>query len=83
LATFCSLLERYLADSGLSGIYIHTNTATIILGNPSTRNSKRQAEIGTFVPILEISHAKLLAKDMANGAAEMKRPVRKASSSRL
>ncbi len=30
-----------------------------------------------------VPHAKLLANDVANGAAEIKRPVLKASSSRL
>lgn len=32
--------------------------------------------------ILVMSHAKLLAKEIASGAAEMKSPVRKANSSR-
>ena len=83
LATFRSRRVRYLADSGLSGIYNHTNTATMMLGKPSTRNSNRHADIGLFDPIFVISHARLLANEVASGAAEMKRPVRKASSSRL
>ena len=64
-------------------MYRNTKTETMILGNPSSRKSNRHGEIGVFVPILVMTHAKLLANDVANGAAEMKRPVLKASSSRL
>ena len=55
----------------------------MILGKPSTRKSSRQEAMGIFVPILVMNHAKLLANEVASGAAEMKRPVRKANSSRL
>ena len=64
-------------------MYKNTNTETMILGNPSNRKSNRHDAIGIFVPILAMAHAKLLANEVANGAAEMKSPVRKASSSLL
>lgn len=64
-------------------MYKKTKTETMILGKPSTRKSSRHEAMGIFVPILVMSHAKLLANEVASGAAEMKRPVRKANSSRL
>ena len=45
----------------------------IILGKPSTKNNKRQLAIGIRFPILVITQAKLLANDVASGAAEMNR----------
>ena len=64
-------------------MYRETKIETMILGKPSTRNSKRQTAIGIRLPVLVITQAKLLANDVASGAAEMNRPVLKASSSRL
>ena len=64
-------------------MYKNTKTEMMILGKPSTRKISRHEAMGIFVPILVMSHAKLLANEVASGAAEMKRPVRKASSSRL
>ena len=61
----------------------NTKTETTILGKPSTRKSSRHEAMGIFVPVLMMSHARLLANEVASGAAEMKRPVRKANSSRL
>ena len=69
--------------SGLSGIWYQASTATMMLGEPSTRKSRRQGEIGMPAPAFVMSQARLLAKLVARGAAEMKGPVRKASSSRL
>ena len=45
----------------------------MILGKPSTRNNRRQSAIGMRVPTLVIIQAKLLANDVASGAAEMNR----------
>ena len=73
LATFFSLRVKYLAVPGLSGMYRNTRNETIILGKPSTKNNKRQLAIGIRFPILVITQAKLLANDVASGAAEMKR----------
>ena len=64
-------------------MYRNTKIETMILGKPSTRNNKRQSAIGIRLPILVITQAKLLAKAVASGAAEMNRPVLNASSSRL
>ena len=64
-------------------MYKKTKTETIILGKPSTRKSSRQEAMGILVPSLVMTHAKLLANEVASGAAEMKRPVLKANSSRL
>lgn len=44
-----------------------------MLGKPSTRNNKRQSAIGRRFPILVITQAKLLANDVASGAAEINR----------
>ena len=73
LATFCCLRVKYLAVPGRSGIYRNTRNETIILGKPSTKNNNRQLAIGIRFPILVITQAKLLANDVASGAAEMKR----------
>ncbi len=54
-----------------------------MLGEPSTRNSSLQAAIGMCSPAFVISHARLLAKLVASGAAEMNSPVRSANSSLL
>ena len=64
-------------------MYKKTKTETTILGKPSTRKSSRHEAMGIFVPSLVMSHARLLANEVASGAAEMKRPVRNANSSRL
>ena len=45
----------------------------MILGKPSTRNNRRQSAIGIPVPTLVITQARLLANDVASGAAEMNR----------
>ena len=82
-ATFLSRRLRYLAESGVSGIWYHAAAAKTILGSPSTRNSNLQAAMGNRSPAFVISQARLPAKEVARGAAEMKRPVRRASSSRL
>ena len=42
----------YLALSAVSGISNHAITATMILGNPSTRNSNLQSAIGNAIPSL-------------------------------
>lgn len=68
---------------GLSGIRYHANIATMILGDPSTKNKTLHAEIWTWFTTFVISHARLLANEVARGAADIKRPVQKASSSRL
>ena len=54
-------------------MYRNTKTETMMLGKPSTRNNKRQSAIGIRFPILVITQAKLLANDVASGAAEMNR----------
>ena len=82
-ATLRSLGVRYRALWGLSGMFRNTKTETMILGKPSTRKSSRHEAMGIPVPILVMTHAKLLANEVASGAAEMKRPVLKANSSRL
>lgn len=74
---------RNRAVSGVSGIWYHASMATMMLGNPSTRNKTLHAETWTWVATFVISQARLLANEVARGAADMKRPVRKASSSRL
>lgn len=58
---------------GLFGIHRNTRNETIILGKPSTKNNKRQLAIGIRFAILVITQAKLLANDVASGAAEMNR----------
>ena len=83
LATRRSLRLKYVALSGLSGMYKNTKIETMMLGNPSTRKRRRHAAMGSFDPTFVINHAMLLAKDVAKGAAEMKSPTLKASSSRL
>ena len=55
----------------------------MILGDPSTKNKILHAEIWTWFATFVISQARLLANEVARGAADIKRPVRKASSSRL
>lgn len=74
---------RNEALPGVSGMTIQAKTATMMLGNPSTRKRVRQGAIGPLSLTRTMSQARLLAKDEARGAAEMKRPFRKASSSRL
>lgn len=68
---------------GLSGMRCQAMTATSTLGKPSSKNSNRQRAIGLCLPSAMIAHASVLANDVANGAAEMKSPVLRASSSRL
>ena len=72
-----------MAWEGLSGIWYQATTAATMLGEPSTRNSSLQAAIGMCSPAFVISQARLLAKLVAKGAAEMNRPVRSANSSLL
>lgn len=54
-----------------------------MLGNPSRRNRRRQAVIGTWALSKSMKYPKLLANDVARGAADMNNPVRNANSSRL
>ena len=64
-------------------MYRNTKTETTMLGNPSTRKSRHQSAIGTRFPTLVIIQVQLLANDVSSGVAEIKRPVLKASASRL
>lgn len=68
---------------GESGIICQAITATRTLGKPSRRKRRRQEAMGLCFPSAMIAHASVLAKEVASGAAEMKNPVRNASSSRL
>lgn len=81
-ATSLCLLLNQRASPGLSGTNDHAQTATNKLGKPSIRNNNRQGAHGPPSPSFVINQASVLAKDVDSGAAEMKRPVRKASSSR-
>ncbi len=82
-AILFSRWSRNLAMLGLSGIWYQAIIATTTLGNPSTRNKSLHDEIWTWFATFVTSHARLLANEVARGAADMKRPVRKANSSRL
>jgi hypothetical protein len=62
---------------------IQAMMATKTLGKPSTINNSLHGAIGLRCPRYVIAHAKLLAKDDANGAAAITSPVLKASSSLL
>ena len=62
-----------MAVPGFSGMYRKISNETLILGKPSIKNNKRQFAIGIRFPILVITQAKLLANDVASGAAEMNR----------
>ena len=64
-------------------MYRNTKTETMILGKPSTRNNKRQSAIGIRFPIFVITHARLLAKEVASGAPDINIPVRAANSWRV
>ncbi|CAG8978806.1 hypothetical protein HYALB_00012640 [Hymenoscyphus albidus] len=79
---FC-LVVRYGAVEGESGMRCHAITATSTLGNPSSRKSNLHDAIGECFPNVIIAHANVLAKDVANGAADTKYPVLNASSSLL
>lgn len=70
-ATFRSLLLRYLAVSGESGMKYQAKTAVMMLGKPSNRNKARHGSIGPFSLSLTMTHARLLAKLVASGAAEI------------
>lgn len=70
-ATFRSLALRYLAVSGESGMKYHAKAAVIMLGRPSNRNNARHGSIGPFLLNLTITQARLLAKLVASGAAEI------------
>lgn len=71
LATFRSLTVRYRADSGESGMKYHANIAVMMLGNPSKRKTARQDSMGPFCVSLTIIQARVLAKLVARGAAEI------------
>lgn len=75
-----SLVESYGEVEGESGMIYQAHTATSILGNPSMMNNNRQLSITVWLPSLTMAKAKVLAKLLARGAAEMNSPVRKASS---
>lgn len=49
--------------------------AVIMLGKPSKRKSARHGSIGLFWLSLTITHARLLAKLVARGAAEIWSPT--------
>jgi len=83
LATFFSRFVRNLAVLGLSGMRRQAWTATRTLGKPSTRKRSRHLAMGDFSATSMMAHAKVLANDVASGAADMKNPVRRANSSRL
>ena len=83
LATFLCRGVKKLAFPGESGINNQAKTAATKLGNPSIRNSDRHGAIGMLLLSFTINHAKLLAKEVARGAADMNSAVRYASSSRL
>lgn len=57
--------------------------ATTTEGKPSRRKRSRQDAMGMYCPSFTIRNARVLANEVAKGAADMKRPVRKASSERL
>ena len=82
-ATFFWRGVRYRAVCGESGTMCHAARATMMEGNPSTRKSTRHGAMGLASPNLTMSHARLDAKELASGAAEMNMAVRKASSLRL
>lgn len=82
-ATFFSRGVRYVAAEGESGIVCQATTATSTLGKPSSRKSNLQEAIGEYFPSLMIAQARVLAKLVASGAAEMKNPVLRANSSLL
>ena len=64
-------------------MYIHAKTATRTLGYPSIKKSNRHGAKELFSPSFVMAQPRLLAKEMARGAAEINSPVRRASSSRL
>jgi len=68
---------------GESGMEWKTTTATRMEGKPSRRKRSRQEAMGEWAPSFMMAHARVLANEVARGAAEMKSPVRRASSSRL
>lgn len=76
LATFLSRGVRYRAVSGESGMKYHAKMAVIMLGKPSNKNRARHGSIGPFLLSLTMSQARLLAKLVASGAAEICSPTR-------
>lgn len=69
-------------DPGPSGMKLNAHTATSMLGKPSRRKSSRHGLNGVWLASLVMSQASAPAKAEDSGLAEMKRPVRKASSCR-
>jgi len=76
LATFLSRGVRYRAVSGESGMKYHAKMAVIMLGKPSNKNRARHGSIGPFLLRLTMSQARLLAKLVASGAADIWSPTR-------
>lgn len=53
----------------------HAKIAVMMLGNPSNKKTALQDSIGPFRVSFTMSHATLLAKLVASGAAEICRPT--------
>lgn len=68
---------------GESGMVCQTKMAMRMLGKPSRRKRRRHEAMGLLFPNLTIAHARVLANDVARGAADMKNPTLKAISSFL
>lgn len=75
-ATLRSRRVRYRAVLGESGMMYQAAMATMILGKPSTRKSARHGSTGPSCESLTITHARLLAKLVAKGAAAICIPTR-------
>lgn len=59
---------------------LHAMTETMTEGKPSMRKRRRQGAMGLSLPTLTMIQARVDAKLVARGAAEMKMAVRKANS---
>jgi len=75
-ATFLSRGVRYRAVSGESGMKYQANIAVMMLGKPSNKNRARHGSIGPSWLSLTMTQARLLAKLVASGAAEIWSPTR-------
>ena len=74
-ATFLCRDVRYRAVSGESGMRYQAKIAVMMLGKPSKRNSALHGSIGPFLLSFTITQARLLAKLVAKGAAEIWSPT--------
>lgn len=83
LAILRSRRVSQVAEDGVSGIQSHTITLIKTAGKPSRRKRSLQLAMGRVSPNARIPAARVPAKEEASGAAAMKIPSLKASSSRL